>query len=235
MSQQIKVQMQYPPSPLSRLYLNSYVNRSSCINLYAHWLWKYEEQQKINFCIELILCVINSTLSHPVLIVSCTFEDCYWFFVCLFVLFVCLFIFWNCMWAYLFVFYFILLDIFFTNISNFITFPHFPSENPPSFPFYLLSNPPTPASLPWNSPTRGFGGNWAFTRPSSHWCPTRPSSASCETGAMLLLMTVLKPGSSLVNLHIFYLDLTVHKLLLFECELCPHTQVNICPKEGSDL
>ena len=41
-------------------------------------------------------------------------------------------------------------------IANVITFPHFPSKSPlnPS-PLPLLTNPPTPASLSWNSPTLG--------------------------------------------------------------------------------
>jgi hypothetical protein len=46
-----------------------------------------------------------------------------------------------------------LLDIFFIYISNFIPFPGFPSESPHPLP--LLTNPPSPASLPWHSPTLG--------------------------------------------------------------------------------
>jgi hypothetical protein len=59
--------------------------------------------------------------------------------------------------------YFILLDIFFICISNFIPFPHFPSQNPSiQFPVPLLTSPTTPASLSWNSPILG---DQAFTRP----------------------------------------------------------------------
>jgi hypothetical protein len=52
---------------------------------------------------------------------------------------------------------FSLLDIFFIYISNVIPFPGFPSEKhpipiPSTLP--LLTNPPTPASWPWHSPTR---------------------------------------------------------------------------------
>jgi hypothetical protein len=56
-----------------------------------------------------------------------------------------------------------LLDIFFIYISKFIPFPHFPSENPTiTSPLPLFTNPPTPASLSWHSPTLGHR---AFTRP----------------------------------------------------------------------
>ena len=57
----------------------------------------------------------------------------------------------------------ILLDIFFIYISNIIPFPHFPFKSTPvPFPLPLLTNPPTPASLSWHSPTLW---HWAFTRP----------------------------------------------------------------------
>jgi hypothetical protein len=61
---------------------------------------------------------------------------------------------------------FFLLDIFFIYISNFIPSPHLPSEASPFHHHYYhhqqqqLTNPPTPASLSWNSPTLG-----PFTRP----------------------------------------------------------------------
>ena len=60
---------------------------------------------------------------------------------------------------------FFLLDIFFIYISNVISFPSFPSENPhiPSI-LPLLTNPPTPASWPWHSPIlkhRTFTGSRA--------------------------------------------------------------------------
>jgi hypothetical protein len=46
---------------------------------------------------------------------------------------------------------------------NFINFPHFPSEPHPKLSHLLLiTNPPTPTSLSWHSPTLE---NWAFTRP----------------------------------------------------------------------
>jgi hypothetical protein len=51
-----------------------------------------------------------------------------------------------------------LLYIFLIYSSNILPFPGFPSENHPppmSFPFPLLTNPPTPASWPWHSCTLG--------------------------------------------------------------------------------
>jgi hypothetical protein len=49
-------------------------------------------------------------------------------------------------------FFFFLLDIFFIYISNLISFPGFPSENPLAHPpIPLLKKPLTPASLFWNS------------------------------------------------------------------------------------
>ena len=53
----------------------------------------------------------------------------------------------------------LLLDIFFIYISNVIPFPGSPQETPYPIPFPLviggcsLKHPPTPASLPWYSPT----------------------------------------------------------------------------------
>jgi hypothetical protein len=44
-------------------------------------------------------------------------------------------------------------DIFFIYISNVIPFPVFPSQNRIPSPLPLLTNPPTPASLSWDSPT----------------------------------------------------------------------------------
>jgi hypothetical protein len=55
-----------------------------------------------------------------------------------------------------FVLFLLLLDIFFIYISNVISFPGFPSEKHPlPYPLPLLTNPPTPASWPWHSPTLG--------------------------------------------------------------------------------
>jgi hypothetical protein len=50
------------------------------------------------------------------------------------------------------------LDIFFIYISNVIPFPGFPSKKhllPIPSPLPLLTNPPTPASWSWHSPTLG--------------------------------------------------------------------------------
>ena len=47
-------------------------------------------------------------------------------------------------------------------ISNVIPFPGFPCENPLFPPPYTHTNPPTPASWPWHSPTLGHR---AFTGP----------------------------------------------------------------------
>jgi hypothetical protein len=56
-----------------------------------------------------------------------------------------------------------LLDIFFIYISNFITFPPFPSENYPiPSPLPLFTNQPIPAYLSWDSSTLGHR---TFTRP----------------------------------------------------------------------
>jgi hypothetical protein len=63
---------------------------------------------------------------------------------------------------HLFFFSFFWLDIFFIYMSNVIPFPVFPCESPPSPTPYQLTNPPTPASWPWHSPTLGHR---AFTGP----------------------------------------------------------------------
>jgi hypothetical protein len=60
---------------------------------------------------------------------------------------------------YSLIFYYL---IFFIYISNVIPFPGFPSKNPLFlYPLPLPTNPPTPASWPWHSPTlrqRAFTG-----------------------------------------------------------------------------
>ena len=55
----------------------------------------------------------------------------------------------------LFYFSVFLLDIFYIYISNIIPFPGIPSENPIPHPSPLLTNPGTPSSLSWHSPTLG--------------------------------------------------------------------------------
>jgi hypothetical protein len=59
----------------------------------------------------------------------------------------------------------------------------------PLFPcFYEGVSPPThptPASLPWNSPTLGhLSRNHRTKDLSSHWCPIRASSATYKSGVM---------------------------------------------------
>jgi hypothetical protein len=90
---------------------------------------------------------------------------------------------------------YIISDIFFIYISNVIPFPGFPSENllsPPTSP--LLTNPPTPASTPWHSPTQGQGP----------FLPLMPNKAicyicSCSHGSLHVYSLV---GSSLGALEI---------------------------------
>ena len=67
-------------------------------------------------------------------------------------------------------FFRIFLDILFIYISTIIPFPSFPSAIshlilPPPVSVRVLTYPPSPASLPWLSPTQGHQG---FKRPS---CP----------------------------------------------------------------
>jgi hypothetical protein len=76
------------------------------------------------------------------------------------------------------------LCIFFIYISNFIPLPLFLLTPPTSSPFPLLTNPPTPDSLSWDSPTLG---HQSFTIPRASPLIDVPQ------GHPLLYMQ-LKPG-----------------------------------------
>jgi hypothetical protein len=59
----------------------------------------------------------------------------------------------------------LLKDLFFIYILNIIPFPGLPLKTPCPYPLPLLTNPPTPASWPWRSPTlehRDFTGPMAY-------------------------------------------------------------------------
>jgi hypothetical protein len=84
-----------------------------------------------------------------------------------------------------------LLDIFFIYISNVIPFLGFPPKTTIPSPLLLLTNPPTPASLPWHPTTLG---NRAFTGPRAS------PSIDVQQGHPLLYMQ-LEPG----YLHVYSL------------------------------
>ena len=87
-------------------------------------------------------------------------------------------------------FFRIFLDILFIYISTIIPLPDFPSAIshlilPPPVSVRVLTYPPSPASLPWLSPTQGHQG---FKRPS--WpplplCLSMPFSATYAAGAIV--------------------------------------------------
>ena len=98
-----------------------------------------------------------------------------------------------------FYYFFILLDIFFIYISNVFPFSGFPSENHLSLsPIPLLTNPPTPASLSWCSPTLG---HQAFSGP-------RAGSPPID----------VQQGHPLLHIH---LDPWVTLCILFVCWFSP--------------